>query len=382
MEEKGLVKIQTESGELTLSPAIVRRYLVSGNGTVSDQEVMMFLGLCRYQRLNPFLREAYLVKYGSQPATIITGKDAFMRRAMKAKDCRGFKAGVIVQQKDEVVHTDGIVPPGSRIIGGWSEVYRDGWQFPIRVEVAFDEYVGRKNDGTPNRMWQEKPATMIRKVALVQALREAFPDDLSGMYSPEEVSNAGDLPVNPVPVDPADANHAVVVESLSPASPINGTPPPQPEAPAQQAPRGRRRANKFPVEPESWNGTTELATCGVTPDQIRALQALSAAAPDNKTAIMAFLQETTGYEQLSFLRADEAEELLARFAVPVPSAAPAPANHPAQSLTTPTDLIECPMRPGDRLSVSQYCHQACQTRAQQGWCPICGDEPPATGGLI
>jgi hypothetical protein len=37
---------------------------------------------------------------------------------------------------------------------------------------------------------------MIRKVALVQALREAFPEDLAGMYAAEEVGAAGDLPVD------------------------------------------------------------------------------------------------------------------------------------------------------------------------------------------
>ena len=49
--------------EIKLSTSMIKNYLVSGNGAVTDQEVMMFLTLCRYQHLNPFLREAYLIKY-------------------------------------------------------------------------------------------------------------------------------------------------------------------------------------------------------------------------------------------------------------------------------------------------------------------------------
>jgi phage recombination protein Bet len=203
MDEKGLVKINTDSGELTLSPSIVRKYLVNGNGAVSDGEVAMFLALCKFQKLNPFLRDAYLIKYGTQPASIITGKEAFLKRAMRAKDCRGFKAGVIWYSTDNqgsIGYTDGVLPPGTKLAGGWAEIYREGWAFPLRVEVSLQEYVAKKNDGTPNKMWTEKPATMIRKIALVQALREAFPEDLAGMYSPEELDTNGELPHTPVPM--------------------------------------------------------------------------------------------------------------------------------------------------------------------------------------
>ncbi len=80
-----------------LTPNMIRAYLVSGDaGNVTDQEVVMFLNLCRYQHLNPFLREAYLVKYGNSPATIVTGKDAFMKRAKRNTKYKGFQAGVVV----------------------------------------------------------------------------------------------------------------------------------------------------------------------------------------------------------------------------------------------------------------------------------------------
>jgi hypothetical protein len=49
-------------------------------------------------------------------------------------------------------------------------------------------------------MWASKPTTMIRKVALSQALREAFPDDMGGLYEPEEINTIEDE-LDETPID-------------------------------------------------------------------------------------------------------------------------------------------------------------------------------------
>ena len=53
-ENTGIVEYESNGEIVKISPTTVRKYLVSGGGNVSDQEVMMFLSLCRYQHLNPF----------------------------------------------------------------------------------------------------------------------------------------------------------------------------------------------------------------------------------------------------------------------------------------------------------------------------------------
>jgi len=169
--ENEVIKYQVEDKVVELSPDIVKKYLVSGDGKITDQEIMMFLKLCEYQELNPFLREVYLVKYGSKPATMITGKETFLKRAYRHPKYQGHKTGI---------STDGKT--------AWAEVYVENYQTPIRCEVDYDEYVGKKSDGSVNRMWTEKPRTMLKKVALVQALREAFPETFGGMYSQEEIN--------------------------------------------------------------------------------------------------------------------------------------------------------------------------------------------------
>ena len=74
-----IVKYETDHGEVQLSPEIIKRYLVAGDPTkVTAQEVELFLQLCKFQKLNPFLRDVYLIKYGNAPATMVTGKDTFV----------------------------------------------------------------------------------------------------------------------------------------------------------------------------------------------------------------------------------------------------------------------------------------------------------------
>ena len=194
--------------KVKLSPATVRNYLVNGGGNVTDQEVMMYLTLCRYQHLNPFLKEVYLIKYGNSPATIVTGKDLFMKRANRNPNYVGKKAGIIVANKENgaITEREGTVyiPETEELVGGWAKVYIKGHAEPEYASVSFNEYAGRKSDGTLNSQWATKPATMIRKVALVQALREAFPEDFGGLYSPEEMGNQA----------------AVVLNDSAPAQPV------------------------------------------------------------------------------------------------------------------------------------------------------------------
>lgn len=187
---KNEVKVVANGEEFTLTPETVKAYLVSGNrDLVTTQEVVMFMNLCRFQHLNPWLKEAYLIKYSqNDPAALVTGKDAFLKRAEGEANYDGFKAGIIVQEEDgEVIYREGSFKlPGESLVGGFAEVFRKDRDHSFRAEVSFEEYAARKKDGSLNSQWSKKPTTMIRKVALIQALREAFPGTLGGMYSAEE----------------------------------------------------------------------------------------------------------------------------------------------------------------------------------------------------
>lgn len=186
-----IVKIKDDRGqELQITPDDVRNVFCP---SANDKEITMFLELCRAQNLNPFIKDAYLVKYGSNPATIITGKEVFTKRAAKNKSYKGFEAGITVQRGNSIERREGsAVFDGEKLIGGWARVHVDG-KHPFFDEVAFSEYSSGKSN------WATKPGTMIRKVALVHALREAFPDDFQGLYSAEEMAqNQPEKPREPI----------------------------------------------------------------------------------------------------------------------------------------------------------------------------------------
>lgn len=206
-----------------LSPNIIRDYLVNGDGKVTDQEIAMFLNLCRYQHLNPFLREAYLIKFGNQPATIVTGKEAITKRAMRNPLYKGQQAGIVIfhEESGELEYRSGsLLMSGENLVGGWAKVFVKDYQEPIEAVVSYNEYVGTKKDGEVNAQWARKPATMIRKVALVQALREAFPEDLGGMYDVAEMGLDFDetktAPVEMPPEDQPAALQAAPTEQQPP----------------------------------------------------------------------------------------------------------------------------------------------------------------------
>jgi len=199
MDNKAIV-YKSEKGEVKLSLNIIKKYLVKGGGFITDQEAMMFLMLCKNQKLNPFINDAYLIKYGTSPASMVVSKDVFIRRSRRHKDFRGYECGVIIKYRAKLFK---LIPlwwfkkeyrkgtdyeKSEKLIGGWIRVYLQSWgDRPLEHTVNFDEYVQRKKDGTITKMWREKAGTMIRKVALEQGLREAFPEDLQACYASEEL---------------------------------------------------------------------------------------------------------------------------------------------------------------------------------------------------
>ena len=130
-----------------------------------------------------------------------------MKRGENNPAYDGIDSGIIVfnDETGEIDHRTGtFYLPGEKLVGGWAEVFRKDRSHSTRIEVGFDEYAGRKKDGSLNSQWSKKPATMIRKVAQVQALREAFPSNLTGLYTAEEqgqeepVAFVADIPAEPV----------------------------------------------------------------------------------------------------------------------------------------------------------------------------------------
>ena len=165
-----LMVFRVGNDEVKLSNNLVKRYLVSGQGNVTDQEIMYFMKLCKARNLNPFVKDAYLIKYtDNDPATVVVAKDAIEKRAIQHPQYNGKKVGIYVENKEtgELIKREGSIfrKDKEELVGAWCTVYRKDWDNPVTAEVNFDEYIGTKKDGTPNKNWKNRPVTMITKVA-------------------------------------------------------------------------------------------------------------------------------------------------------------------------------------------------------------------------
>lgn len=180
-EEKRSMIYQVGGNEVKLSPTIVQQFITKGNGKITDEEAINFMQLCRYAELNPFLNEAYLIKFGNQPAQMVTSKEALLKRANRQADYRGMTSGIVVIAGEEVKKKEGqLLYPNEKLLGGWAEVIRADFDKPIYAEVGFEEY------NTGKSTWAKMPANMINKVAEAAALRKAYPEQLGALYTEEE----------------------------------------------------------------------------------------------------------------------------------------------------------------------------------------------------
>lgn len=160
--------------------------------SADQKEVSLFLQLCKSQRLNPFVKDAYLVKYRDSPAQMITNYQVFNRRACRNENYAGIENGVVVLRNGEIVHKDGSAvykAAGETLLGGWAKVYFKDNRKPAYAEVALDDYSTGKSN------WSKMPGVMIEKCAKAAAWRLAFPDDFQGMYVSEEMQQAQPQPV-------------------------------------------------------------------------------------------------------------------------------------------------------------------------------------------
>lgn len=186
---KGVNYVEYESpyGIVQLDTDIVKNHLTKGNAKITDSEVMLFLELCKRQKLDPFVTgEVFLIKYKEGvPAQTVVGYNTYKRRAEENPNYLGKEEGIVVLRGNDIVKKDGAcLYPQEKLLGGWCKVsyLKNGYQVYSYKECEMSEY---RQDNT---MWRTKPAMMICKVAVSQALRDAFPKEMNGLYTAEELA--------------------------------------------------------------------------------------------------------------------------------------------------------------------------------------------------
>ena len=164
MKELAVAYSDEKGQEIKLTGQDVVEY-ISTDSSVTEKEVFAFLNMCKYLKLNPFLKEIYLIKYKDSPATFVISYQTLLKRAEENKNFNGYETEV----KGEIPN-----------MTARATVYRKDRSYPVKITVNYSEAVKTVIDRQtkelrPTTMWKNMPEWMLRKVALARALKEAFP---------------------------------------------------------------------------------------------------------------------------------------------------------------------------------------------------------------
>lgn len=148
----------------------------------NPQEFAVLLEIAKVRRLNPLLRQIHFVKRwdrerGREVWSTQVSIDGLRAIAERTGKYDG-------QDEPDFVEKDG------KLIACKVRVYRKDWARPAVGVAYWSEYVQTKKDGSVTAFWARMPHVMIAKCAEAIALRKAFPEDMSGLYVPEEMAQA------------------------------------------------------------------------------------------------------------------------------------------------------------------------------------------------
>ncbi len=233
-----IAEVRKDGTEVT--EKLLLEYLESLNQNLTQAQRRQFLAVAGTFGLNPWKREVYAVTYndtksGTTNMSIVTGYETYLKRAEMNPNYDGFsvefRGGIkrerITQQGKFGEYTKEVVVPD----GDFScvcTVFRKDRNHPVVEEVFFDEF----NQG--NKMWKEKPRLMLKKVAIANAFRKAFPVEFGGMpYTSDELP---DRITEPSPDTPEGVPARAPVQTR-PAPKAEPAPAQEPTKPAPEAPR-------------------------------------------------------------------------------------------------------------------------------------------------
>jgi len=157
----------------------------------TDSELRLFLTVCRNKQLDPFSNQVFFIKRADK-GTIQTGIDGYRAIAERTGDYMGNDEPVFWPEPDPLLHAP--LPPYKATVTVWKNV--KGEKCGFTASALWGEYAPADLNDKSAFMWRRMPNLMLGKVAEALALRKAFPNDLSGIYTHEEMQQAQTVNAN------------------------------------------------------------------------------------------------------------------------------------------------------------------------------------------
>jgi phage recombination protein Bet len=154
--------------------------------------IAKFMHICERTGLDPLARQIYCIgRFGSDGLewSVQTGIDGFRVIAERSRQYAGQDEAEWLTEKGEWVPAFVKQLHGDHPLAARVKVYRHDWDRPMVGIATWDEYAQTKRNGELTAMWKDRGPGQLAKCAEALALRKAFPQDLSGLYTDDEMQS-------------------------------------------------------------------------------------------------------------------------------------------------------------------------------------------------